>query len=108
MKKQELANGLALSHFSLGYHYFVFIDTPDYLADGLFVKHEVPVHFLKEYAKEGSPYLIIFCKCRKRDTSKFLTALKELPDKMLLCGYTDYIEFCKMFIESISRKARAL
>lgn len=51
---------------SLFYDYFMFFDTTPYLADQLFIRHEVRVWFDSEYAKEGSPYLAIFCHVRKR------------------------------------------
>ena len=40
------------------------------------------------------PYVFVICKVRKRDTGKFLEALAKLPNKMLLCGHPDYIDFC--------------
>lgn len=42
----------------------------------------------------GTPYRVIMCKCRKRDVSAFLAAIRELPNKMLLCGHPDYLTFC--------------
>ena len=41
-----------------------------------------------------APYRVIMCKCRKRDVDAFLAAIRELPNKMLLCGYPDYLTFC--------------
>ncbi len=91
---------MKLSKFSLLYRYFVFMDTPQYLADQLFIKHQVRVHFMEEYGKTGSPYLVIFCKVLKRDEDKFLAALKELPNKMLLLGHTDYSETLEAFLNA--------
>ena len=42
----------------------------------------------------STPYRVIMCKCRKRDVDAFLAAIRELPNKMLLCGYPDYLTFC--------------
>lgn len=83
-----------LERFSLRYNHFAIIDTDDYLADSLFVRHKVRVWFSTEFGKDDSPYRVIMCKCRKKDTPKFLDAIKELPNKMLLCGYRDYLTFC--------------
>lgn len=83
-----------LERFSLFYDHFAIIDTEEYLADALFVRHKVRVWFSSEFGKDDSPYRVIMCKCRKKDTPKFLNAIKELPNKMLLCGYQDYLNFC--------------
>ena len=75
---------------SLRYDYFLFFDTPEYLADQLFIKQKGRVWFNQEYAKEGSPFLAIFCRVKKKDSAKFLAALDALKNKMILCGYPEY------------------
>lgn len=75
---------------SLRYDYFLFFDTPKYLADQLFIKQKVRVWFDKEYAKEGSPFLAILCHVKKKDSAKFIAALDALKNKMILCGYPEY------------------
>ena len=82
----EVKNYLNLERFSLRHKYFAFLDAGEYLADGLFIKYQVTVKFMQEYARDDSPYLIIFCRIKKRDEDAFLDALRELPNKMLLCG----------------------
>lgn len=76
---------------SLRYAYYAFLDTEDYLADQLFISHKVDVKFLQEYGKENSPYVVIMCRCRKQDVESFEAALAELPNKMLLLGFKDYL-----------------
>jgi len=93
-REYDIACGWHLRRFSLLNEHFAFIDTTEYLADSLFIKHEVPVVFGHEYQKADTPYRIIFCKCRKRDVPRFLKALKELPKKMAICGHADYSMFC--------------
>ena len=75
---------------SLRYDYFLFFDTPEYLADQLFIKQKVRVWFDKEYAKEGSPFLAILCHVKKKYSAKFIAALDALKNKMILCGYPEY------------------
>lgn len=41
-------------------------------------------------AKDGSPYLAIFCHVRKKDVPKFLAALEDLKKSMILCGHPHY------------------
>ena len=81
---------LKIRKASLRYDYFLFFDTPEYLADQLFIKQMVRVWFDKEYAKEGSPFLAILCRVKKKDSAKFLAALDALKNKMILCGYPEY------------------
>lgn len=95
MEKERNLNYWTIRKFSLLYSYYAIIDTTDYLADQLFVKNEVRVWFGQEYICPGGPYCVIFCKCRKRDTGAFESAMNELPRKMLLRGHTDYIQFCE-------------
>lgn len=84
-----------IERFSLLNAYYAYMDTDAYLADQLFIKHQVRVHFREEYARDDSPYRVIFCHVRKQDQERFLAALKELPDKMMLLGYTDYLDACR-------------
>ena len=83
-----------LHKFSLFNTYFAFLDTEDYLADGLFINHRVRVYFGDEFVKADIPYRIIFCHVRKWDKERFCNAMRELPNKMLLCGNADYLSVC--------------
>lgn len=56
-----------IEKFSFLYAHFAIIDTADYLADQLFIKHQVSVWFGAEFACPDAPYRVILCKCRKRD-----------------------------------------
>ncbi len=84
---------------SLLFFRFVFIDTADYLADQLFIRHKVRVWFGNEYEKKDCPFRIILCKVRKRDVDRFLDALGEMENKMILRGYPKYTDFCKRAAE---------
>ena len=98
-------NYIAFRQFSLLWAHFAFIDVPAYLADQLFIKHKVTVHFGEELHHPEANYMIIFCKVRKKDTDRFLAALEELPDKMLICGHLDYEEYCNDIIGRIEKYA---
>lgn len=80
--------------FSLFHTYFAFLDTENYLADGLFIKYQVRVYFGDEFERLDIPYRIIFCHVRKWDKKRFHAAMSELPNKMLLCGNVDYLDAC--------------
>ena len=92
-----------LDRFSLFYDYFAFLDVEMYAADQLCIQHQVTVHFVREYGKPGCPYHVILCKVRKRDADRFRAAMAELPDKLRLLGYTDYLEVCRTLWENVER-----
>ena len=92
-----------LDRFSLFYDYFAFLDIEPYAADQLFIQHQVTVHFVREYGKPGCPYRIILCKVRRRDADRFHAAMAELPDKLRLLGYADYLEVCRALWENAER-----
>jgi len=103
MEHELHLNYFPLQKFSLRYSYYAIIDVPEYLADGLFIQNKVQVHFGAEYANPDSPYLVIFCKCRKKDREAFKAAMDALPNKMLLCGYPGYVKFCEDFMDKIRK-----
>ncbi|MDD3335693.1 MAG: MFS transporter [Eubacteriales bacterium] len=98
---------IRLDGWTLRYAHFVIVDTLNYYVDQLFIKHHVTVCFGAEYQHPDAPYLIIFCKVRKRDVSRFLDAVAELPRKMLLCRHPDCESFCEVFLErmEVARQA---
>ena len=83
------------------YQNYVFFDVEQYYADNLFIQYKIKVTFLREYQKEDIPYLAIFCKVKKQDVSEFEIVMKELANKMIICGYTEYEQFCERFINDI-------
>ena len=92
-----------LDRWSLFYDYFAFLDIEPYAADQLFTQHQVTVHSVREYGKPDCPYRIILCKVRRRDAGRFHAAMAELPDKLRLLGYADYLEVCRTLWENVER-----
>ena len=103
---RTLDNYFKLKTISPFTYSYMFLDCDEYLADQLFIKYKVTVDFGDEYVKENSPYHVIFCKIRKRDEKKFLDALSEMYDKMLLMGYKDYQEVCDNFIRVVEKNEK--
>lgn len=95
---------LHLDKFSLVYSYYAYFDVPEYFADQLFIQHQIRVHFSGEYKKAGKRYVIVLCRVRKKYERRFLDALSELPKKMLLLGYTDYLEDCAELVERMEAR----
>lgn len=87
-------NYMEISKFSLKYKYFCYVDTNEYLADRIFIRRKINVLAGDEYGSEQSKYVIVFCKVKKKDREEFLEAMKELEQKMLLLGHTDYMDLC--------------
>ena len=90
-----------LDRWSFFYDYFAFLDVGSYAADQLFIQHQVTVHFVQEYGKPGCPYRIVLCKVRKRNADRFHAAMTELPGKLQLLGYADYLEMCRTLWEKV-------
>ena len=80
---------------------YLYIDTRDYIADSVFYKNEIPVHFGGEYVKDNEPYIWITCRIRKKYQKKFEKSFEELKNKMLLLGHTDYEEWCDKFMSQL-------
>ena len=87
---------------------FAYIDTTGYLADRIFIETKVRVKFCGDYKHREKNYVIVTCKVKEKDVPMFLQALKELKNRALLVGNTDYETFCKehfeRFISDIQKK----
>ena len=87
---------------------FAYIDTTGYLADRIFIENKVRVKFCGDYKHREKNYVVVTCKVKENDAPMFLQALKELNNRALLMGNTDYETFCKehfeRFISDIQKK----
>lgn len=87
---------------------FAYIDTTGYLADRIFIENKVRVKFCGDYKHREKNYVVVTCKVKEKDAPMFLQALKELKNRALLMGNTDYETFCKerfeRFISDIQKK----
>lgn len=61
-----MKNYWRMSNFSIFSVFYTYIDHSSYPADRLFVEDKVRIKYKREYAKEDSPYRIIFVKWEKR------------------------------------------
>lgn len=87
---------------------FAYIDTSDYLADKLFINEKVTIRFKKEYGKHDSRYIVVIASCRSIDWDKVESALKSLPDKMVIMGNTDYLDYSDSFINKLESQRETL
>ena len=86
---------------------YMYIDHKDYLADSLLTQNHVSVRFGSEFSRDNSPYHIIICKVRKKDTAEFEKSMELLCNKMLLFGHNDYTEFCNSIMETLEQNRGA-
>ena len=83
-----------MKDFSLLSVPYAYVDHSSYQADRLLAQNKVRVKFKGEFAKAESPYCIILCTVKKKDTGRFEEALEKLNNKMLLLGYREYPDVC--------------
>ena len=70
-KEEPMKNFLRLDGRSILSVPYMYIDHKDYLADSLLTQNHVSVRFGSEFSRDNSPYHIIICKVRKKDTAEF-------------------------------------
>lgn len=102
-----MKNYCRMKGFSIFSVPYVYVDHCSYQADQLFVQNKVRMKFKGEYAKEESPYRIVFCKVIKKDAERFEEALDRLKSKMLLLGYRDYPDICSEITKMIEEGMKA-
>ena len=99
-----MSNYIQFSDFSLFRYNFAYVDTPDYLADDIFISHRLRgVKFGKEASHPDHGYRVIFCSVYKWKKSQFIKCMDELKTKMLMCGHSDYVDFCQELNDMIIR-----
>ena len=86
---------------------YMYIDHKDYLADSLLTQNHVSVRFGSEFSRDNSPYRIIVCKVRKKDTAEFEKSMELLCNKMLLFEHSDYMGFCNNIMETLEQNRGA-
>lgn len=82
---------------------FFFIDCPQYLSDNIFSKHGIRPFFCRFYEKPDIKYIGITCSIRKKHLDEFLECMHELQRNMVICGYSDYEEFCRETLAEMDR-----
>ena len=86
---------------------YLYLDTEDFLLGSLLGRDPVKVKFETCLMKENEIYRMVMMKVLKRDETRFLKALEELPGKMLLCGYRDYESHGQELISELENLVRA-
>jgi len=88
---------------SLFYYKYIYVDTHDYLADGIFYKNKIPVRVQSEFVRDGDNYRLVVIKVRKKFKDKIERSFVELRNKMLIYGYNDYDDYCEEVFKHLTR-----
>ena len=72
------------------WEHYLYLDTEEFLAKSLLLRHMIHVKVEGFLQKENEPYRLVSLKVLKKDEPKFLRAMEELKGKMLLFGHLDY------------------
>ena len=75
--------------------YFMYMDAADeYHADSLFEKNNVHIRFMdKVFVSPDGRYRFVYCSVPKAEVGRFEKAISELPARMLILGYENYIDY---------------
>ena len=86
---------------------YIYLDMEDFLLGSLLTRENVKVKFETSLMKDNENYRLVLMKVLKRDETKFLKALEDLPGKMLLCGYRDYESHGEELMSELEELIRA-
>ena len=78
--------------------HFAYFDDENFSSESLLYRNRVRIRIEVVVRKKDSKYLVVFCTVRRQDAERFIRAMEELKNKMLLIGNTDYEAFCRRFI----------
>ncbi len=86
---------------------YLYLDTEDFLLESLLRRDPVRLKFETCLMKDNENYRLVMMKVLKRDETKFLKALEELPGKMQLCGFRDYESHGEELMNDLENLVRA-
>lgn len=73
---------------------FIFVDVKDSLIFNLLKTNDVHYILIQKMVSKQYKYVITHVKIPFYDVSKFLMCVDQLNKNMIICGYTDYHDFC--------------
>ena len=106
-EKEEMDNFFDLGLSATGkWKHYVYLDVEEPLIVSLLARHQVRVKCEAVMHKENEEYTMIALKVLKKDEERFLRALEELKNKMLICGHRDYEEQAAALILELKENLR--
>ena len=105
-----MKNYIDLGSCSLGRgRVVVYLDTEEHHGIGPLYQHRVRLKYSHEMTRPDEKYCLVFLRVLKKDLEKFIAAMEDLKNKMLICGHTDYEthggELMDELEENLRRKA---
>ena len=75
---------------------FIVVDCPQYMAMTVLERHGVDPAVISVLREDNSgKYMMLVVRILKKHLGAFLEAMEELQRNMVICGYTDYPDFCR-------------
>lgn len=81
--------------------FYLYIDVTNYKADRILNDKGISIKIMYEFTKPNTDYRAIICKVSKKDESKFIEAMKETENNLLITGHSDYEEVLKGIIKQV-------
>lgn len=75
--------------------YLFYVDSRAYVADRIFRKHGLRVHFIGDFEMEGLEYVVVSVWVRHQDVSKFELCMRDLEKAILVRDGTRYEDACR-------------
>ena len=99
---------IPVKKFSPTHKYFMYMDAADeYHADSLLRKHNVHAKFFgNEWCSPEGRYRFLYCSVPKAEVGRFEKAMSELPTRMLLLGYEDYIDSWERMVKFLEENRK--
>lgn len=95
-----MSNYVKLKSYNPWSDLYAYVDRDSYLADSLFVAHGVKCKFRSEMVNDKiKGYVVVFVDVPRRYKSELPYIFSELENKMLLYGYRNYMDICKLIFE---------
>ena len=101
--KNDLPCWAIIAKPSALFDFFLFFDDADNSQTDRMIseaKLRFPVQ-KKAFENAKYDYRMVFCRVLKIDSERFISALDQLPNKMLIRGHRDYLSFCHRQFENM-------
>lgn len=86
---------------------FFVLDCKEHMLERIALERGIKLHYVKEYIKDDSPFILTYYKVSKKYEMALAEALEDMQRRIELLGYKGYEEECRQFTESAER-ARAI
>ena len=77
---------------------FFFVDNSQNVSNNIFIANKLKVRYCSEIRLDFNNYKILFVKVPITQEELFINCMEELNDKMVLRGFRDYKDVCKIIL----------